>query len=200
MKKAEKTNITIHRILDAGIEEFGKGSFESVSINTILEKHGISKGLFYHNFKSKDDLYVAVVKLTFDEMIDINKQEMIENGTNENSTRSILQRRHNYFKDNPLKANIFFNAVFKTPKHLVERIKEAGNDFKETSKKFIMSLPIKDSIDPALAADCVLFIQEIFNLYYINQTRDIDDFRKIVTEHEAILESLIDILFHGLLK
>lgn len=200
MKKAEKTNLTIKRILDAGIQEFGKGSYDSVSINTILENHGISKGLFYHNFKSKDELYLAVVKLTFDEMIRINSEETREEGNTEDATILVIRKRHKFFRDNPLMANIFFTALFKTPPHLANKLKEVKKEFDETSKKFIMSLPIKDDIDPLLAANCVLFFQEIFNLYYANESKQHNDFKRVVTEHESTLQSLIEILFHGLLK
>ena len=59
MKKSLKTKITKEKILKAAVEEFGTYGYEGASVNRICEKHGISKGLIYHNFESRDNLYLC---------------------------------------------------------------------------------------------------------------------------------------------
>lgn len=48
-------------IMQAGLELFGQFSIESTSIAMIAKKAGISKGLIYNYFKSKESLIVAIV-------------------------------------------------------------------------------------------------------------------------------------------
>lgn len=43
------------------LEEFSARGYEQASINTILEKAGMSKGQFYYHFKSKEALYLALI-------------------------------------------------------------------------------------------------------------------------------------------
>jgi|GEM_PF-585057 len=43
-------------ILQVAIELFRNNGFENVSVDTICEKCGVSKGAFYHHFKAKGDL------------------------------------------------------------------------------------------------------------------------------------------------
>ncbi len=47
-------------LLDAAQREFGSKSYESASINRILEDAGFSKGAFYHYFDDKADLAATV--------------------------------------------------------------------------------------------------------------------------------------------
>ena len=56
MKKSEKTEITIAKILDAAMKEFGKNGYAGGTINHICNA-GINKGLIYHNFAGKDELH-----------------------------------------------------------------------------------------------------------------------------------------------
>lgn len=56
MKRIEKTKLTISKILEAAMKEFGMNGYTGGTVNNIC-KHGINKGLIYHNFKDKDDLY-----------------------------------------------------------------------------------------------------------------------------------------------
>ena len=47
---------------------FWEGNYEAASINAICAKSQMSKGLLYHNFTSKDDLYLQCVKLCYNQM------------------------------------------------------------------------------------------------------------------------------------
>lgn len=62
MKKQEKTQKTKERILAAALQEFGTKSYDTASINSICEIGKIPKGLIYHNFEGKDELYLLCVK------------------------------------------------------------------------------------------------------------------------------------------
>ena len=52
------------RLINSGFEEFGKNSYNKASTNTIVKNAGISKGLLYHYFKSKTQLYDYLVDLS----------------------------------------------------------------------------------------------------------------------------------------
>lgn len=48
------------RILDAALSEFAEKGFHRASTNAIAERAGVAKGLVFHHFKSKDELFDAV--------------------------------------------------------------------------------------------------------------------------------------------
>ena len=58
MKREEKNSLARQRILDAALEEFSSRGYEGASLNTVCAEKGISKGIIYHHFKDKDELYL----------------------------------------------------------------------------------------------------------------------------------------------
>lgn len=51
------------RLIEAAIDELDRHGYAKASLNRILTAAGMSKGQFYHHFKTKEDLYLALVAL-----------------------------------------------------------------------------------------------------------------------------------------
>lgn len=63
-KKFEKIDIStekVKNIINAGFEVFSKNSFEKASTNDIVKKANVSRGLLYHYFKNKEELFDYLV-------------------------------------------------------------------------------------------------------------------------------------------
>lgn len=54
------------RILDACIEEFSQNSYENASTNSIVQRAGISKGILFHYFGNKKNLFFYVYDYILD--------------------------------------------------------------------------------------------------------------------------------------
>ena len=74
MKQIEKTELTVSKILEAAIEEFGTKGYNGGTINNICKK-GINKGLVYHNFKDKDELYLTCLKESCEKLVAMVKEK-----------------------------------------------------------------------------------------------------------------------------
>ena len=59
------------QLLKLGRRAFAERSYDDVSIDDIARAAGISKGLLYHYFPTKRDLYVAGLRVTSDELVDL---------------------------------------------------------------------------------------------------------------------------------
>jgi AcrR family transcriptional regulator len=57
------------QLLALGVQAFSDRTYDDVSIDDIAKAAGISKGLLYHYFPTKRDLYLAGLKATADELI-----------------------------------------------------------------------------------------------------------------------------------
>ena len=55
------------RILAAAKHLFAEAGFDAVSMNAIADRAGVSKANVFHHFKSKNDLYLAVLKIACSE-------------------------------------------------------------------------------------------------------------------------------------
>lgn len=67
MPKTEEQNQKIldkrkEEILEAALEEFSQKGYSGTKISDIIKRAGISQGLLYHYYKSKDELYLAVIE------------------------------------------------------------------------------------------------------------------------------------------
>ncbi|MCW3083606.1 MAG: transcriptional regulator, TetR family [Bacteroidetes bacterium] len=61
-KTKEDTAKTIDDLLDSAISLFIKDGYTAVTLEQIAAKIGMTRGAFYHHFKSKEDLLNAVIR------------------------------------------------------------------------------------------------------------------------------------------
>jgi TetR/AcrR family transcriptional regulator, transcriptional repressor for nem operon len=52
-------------IIEVSCKLFLQKSYKEVTMNELVKKSGLSKGAFYHYFKSKEDLFLAVLEFFF---------------------------------------------------------------------------------------------------------------------------------------
>jgi AcrR family transcriptional regulator len=69
------------RIINSALEDFSRNSYEKASTNNIVKNAGISKGLLFHYFKSKQGLYDYLEKFVFQKMMDVILEEIDWNET-----------------------------------------------------------------------------------------------------------------------
>lgn len=202
MKKEEKTKRTYEKILHAAIEEFGTNSYASGSLTTICNKHQISKGLLYHNFKGKDDLYLQCVKVCFQEMTAYLQQCDLKDGTIQGSMQKLLHERQKFFKENPYYGNIFFNTVLQPPVHLRGEIHEIRQEFDSyftgCYQGLLEKLTLRKGITPEAAAEYFMIFQEMFNGYFQCKSYEKSDFHTLIQDHELNLSRILDIILYGI--
>lgn len=54
------------RIINIALEEFAQNGYQSASTNVICKKAKVSKGLLYHYYGSKENLYLSVLRYFID--------------------------------------------------------------------------------------------------------------------------------------
>lgn len=202
MKKEEKTRRTYERILSAAIEEFGTNSYDSASLTTICNKNQIPKGLLYHNFKGKDDLYLQCVRVCFREMTMHLRRCEAYDGTAQESMQQLLDARQEFFRENPYYGNIFFCTVLQPPNHLrkeIHAIRQELDAFSaEYYKKVLKKLKLREGITSDMATEYFFIFQEMFNGYFQSKSYENKDFHALIEDHELNLSRILDIMFYGI--
>ena len=143
MKQSEKTKNTYNKILKSAIIEFGEKGYDNSSTNTICSKNNISKGLIYHNFKNKDELYLIAVKECFNKLIKYMKKGKYSQENTWNNVERAITLRQEFFDKNISYRNIFFEAVLTPPKHLIEEINTIKKELEDFNIKIFKGL-LKD--------------------------------------------------------
>ena len=204
MKKPEKTQKTKERILAAALSEFGSKSYDAASINSICETGKIPKGLLYHNFKGKDELYLLCVKTCYDELTAALKAQSFEIRDAKEGMQNILMVRQRFFQENPDYANIFFNVVLQPPKHLMQELIQLrrGVDeyFIQCYLVILDCLSLRDKITKEAALEYFLAVSEMFNGYFQKKAEQNGSYRELIQDREGKLSVILDIMLYGIAK
>ncbi|WP_067029677.1 TetR/AcrR family transcriptional regulator [Allomuricauda sp. CP2A] len=62
MEMTLKRRETMHRLCGKGLEIFSEKGYYNTSLDDILTELSLSKGAFYHHFKSKEDYFINIVQ------------------------------------------------------------------------------------------------------------------------------------------
>lgn len=204
MKKQEKTQKTKERILAAALAEFGKKSYDSASINNICETGQIPKGLLYHNFKGKDELYLLCVKTCYDELTKALKAQSLHIQDAKSALGNFIRIRQQFFQENPCYATIFFNTILQPPKHLSQELaqlrRELDEYFSECYCAILDCLSLRDGVTQDMALEYFLVISETFNRYFQKKAEETGNFSQLIQDHEGTLPSIFDIMLYGVAK
>lgn len=142
MTQKERQERSRAEILQAAMEEFSVRDYNQVNMEGICSRHGISKGMMYHYYSSKDELFLLCVQDTFERL----REYVQEEGANVKGVR-VSERIKNYFllreyffQAHPERVRIFENAMLRPPEHLLEQIKTLREPLRRLNESFLQSM------------------------------------------------------------
>ncbi|HHV96611.1 MAG TPA: TetR/AcrR family transcriptional regulator [Clostridiaceae bacterium] len=197
------------RIIEASINEFAKNGYEKASTNSIVKAAGISKGLLFHYFGSKKNLYLYIVDYVSQYLIkkfyEINEkpspdifERLLEQG--------IIKLKLAY--EHPLMYELLYKAFVNTPEELKSDIQERYLKlYAYNAQRFYKGFDtskFREDINPQKAIELIMLFLEGLYSKYINTYR----YKKIspeaaLAEIEKItgeVREYFDILKKGMYK
>lgn len=130
MKQQEKNQRSREKILNCARQEFAESGFGQSSINSICTVGGIAKGVLYHYFTGKDELYLLCIQDCFDSLTAYLKEHLPKTS---DSIPEQLDRYFNarmeFFHENPAMQSLFCEAVINPPNHLRSEIEKVRKPF-----------------------------------------------------------------------
>ena len=204
MRQEEKTKRTREKILKAAVAEFGTKSYENASLNAICSDNQITKGLIYHNFENKDDLYLRCVELCFRELTAYLQNTNYQGNDIQEEINDFVNLRRQFFQENPYYSNIFFGTLLQPPKHLLKEIQNLRRNFDELNiqnyRRLIEQLELREGITADMALNYFIIFQDMFNGYFQSKTEENTDIMTLAEIHELKLSDIMNILLYGLAK
>ena len=199
MKKELKTKLTQERIIDAALIEFSQKGYKAFGINELCKNHKISKGVLYHNFAGKTELYLACVRESFHKAVSMIRGESGEVP----SLADYVERRHRFSKDFPHHSHIFFEAWLMTPAEIAEEVAKEKAVFedlnRQVSEKLLAESTLKDHISQEEALDYLTFIQQLFRSYYLAASGS-QGTSSLASQYENDLQKVLHLMIYGILK
>ncbi|HFU4459328.1 TPA: TetR/AcrR family transcriptional regulator [Streptococcus suis] len=199
MRKEEKTRLRSEMIIAAALREFATKGYKGFVINELCKVDGISKGVLYHNFSGKSDLYLACVQESFEKALAV---FMGEDGQVP-SLSDYMERRHQFYQQYPEHSPIFFEAMIATPEELAAEIvpqKAVFLDLNEqVCQKLLSEFKLKDHIDEKRAMAYLRLIQDMFLSYYLTVSSD-SSLTNLVAGYEHQLSQVLDMMIYGIIE
>lgn len=199
MKQEEKTEHTKERILAAALEEFGTYGYSAATINAICSKHNIPKGLLYHNFTGKDDLYLACIARCFNDIM-----SYLQNNSTNIDLKKYLELRFLYLSQYPLRAKIFFEAILHPPLLLSKEISTVKADFdcfnRQIYAELLSNMTLREGVTETEVMEYYELIQQAFHEHFSDTVRLNKNVQSFISDYEGKLAKLLDFMLYGVIE
>ena len=199
MKKELKTKLTQERIIEAALVEFAQKGYKAFGINELCKNHKISKGILYHNFSGKTELYLACVRESFQKAVSIIRGESGDIP----SLVEYMERRHRFSKDFPHHSHVFFEAWLTAPAEIADEVAQEKAVFEDLNRQVLEKLlaesTLKDHISQEQALDYLTFIQQLFRSYYLAASGSKEP-TSLASQYEKDLQKVLHLMIYGILK
>lgn len=211
MKQAEKNKLSKEKILNAAIHDFNESNSQDISINRICKQNNISKGLLYHYYKSKEDLFYSCIcyatrKLTDD----INSFEVNKNCDIEKNLHLFYEERIEYWCLHPDDYTMTRNAINNYYACNDTSIEIARQIYEEANNNKLLEILNECKIKFSVSTENLLYIiQVIYENMFLNSMDKIvyavkeKNFALAKKQSEELLtlyDGLINILIFGIIN
>lgn len=204
MKREEKNALSRRKILDAALEEFSEKGYEGASLNAVCANNKISKGLIYHYFKDKDELYLQCVAECFDAMTECLREKISAfSGSVEEKIRIYFDERLRFFAENPMYLGIFADVSHQLPASLTDGVLQCRREFDELNISVLTDLLNSRPLRKGLTVDTIVedfrLYMDYFNMRFKMEMRENSGVETLLRNHEERCHRQLDILLHGVI-
>lgn len=185
------------RIMKVALEEFAKNGYKATSTNVICNKSNVSKGLLYHYYGSKENIYISVVRYLIDDFkknIKVHMEDKNEKGMTYLS--KYFNSKFEFFGENPLYSKIIVNIASDNE---IEEIRKMYKEFEEYNNtllyEIIKNIDFNPKFNREKAFELIIMIgskleeKHLKDIENKNKDLTIEAFRQ---DHKVMLEMLFE--------
>lgn len=194
MKREDKNQASRQKIMESALREFSQRGYGLSSVNTICSSGDISKGVLYHYFKDKDEIYLTCVQACFDALC-----AHLENSLREKKggVQAYFDARSAFFAQSPQYRRLFCDAVISSPQHLAAEIKKIRADFDALNLSVLTGLLDGVSLRGELTKEQVIEFFGLFQDFVNARWQMAEGDGTVLEKHEEIAGRSLDILLYG---
>lgn len=197
MKKDLKTELTKAKIRKAATEEFALYGYDGATVNRICQKNGISKGLVYHNFASKQELYLCCVEEAVNEFIAFMSRRPFGS-----DFKRYMKERYTFFQSHPNDSRLIFAVVLTDDDEFSEKIRALKSRFDAFNESVYLtaleSLRLRRGVSREDALEYYSLLQNMLNACLTGGKAEGHSFDSAFLDHEKNLERILDFALYGI--
>ncbi len=197
MNRQEQKQMTYEKILNNAKTVFGNFTYAQASMNAIAKKAGVSKGILYHHFSDKDELYMLCVNESMNDFILYIETHYKPADHFEDNINLFFKVRKNYFQEDSDLSKIFQQSLLHHPQHLKEGFRKAHQPVSQLNEKLLYEILEDAPLSGALSVSDVMQYIELF-MKSLNESSQTDSLSMEVRELK--IENMMDIILYGILR
>ncbi len=192
------------KILWAGLKEFSEHGFDKASTDRISKDAGVSKGLIFHYYGSKENLYLFAVNKCIDDIFEEFNNVKFDDLEFIDALIKIMELKYSFFLKNPMHYKILINSFYNTPKKMLKKLKHRNSELRQMGINIIVDmikdLPLKEDV---LSSDIAVLVASIANAienkYLSYLASDAVNIEKIYKDIKNEYIRLINIVMYGII-
>ncbi len=192
------------KILWAGLKEFSEHGFDKASTDRISKDAGVSKGLIFHYYGSKENLYIFAVNKCIDDILEEFNNVKFDDLEFVDALIKMMELKYSFFLKNPMHYRILIKSFYNTPKKMMKKLEHKNLELRHMGINIIVDmikdLPLKEDV---LSSDIVTLVSSITDTiekrclsHLANDTEGIEKIYEVI-KNEYI--RLINIVMYGII-
>lgn len=193
------------KIIQASIEEFSEHGFEKASTDRISQRAEVSKGLIFHYFGSKENLFMTAMNKCIDDAIKEFENLELPQDDFISILMKLMEVKYKFYLNNPMHYKMIVVGFYNSPKKLKAGLEKRYVEIKQVGINILMDiikgLPMKENIAAEDIVSIMSGITGIIESKYIPLfTMESTSYEKYygVVKDEYI--RLMNILMYGILE
>jgi AcrR family transcriptional regulator len=190
-------------ILKACLAEFAEYGYEKANTNRICEQAGVSKGLIFHYFGSKQKLYMLAVEQCINDILRLFEGFSTAGLGFVEAALSYGQLKSEFFAKNPLHYKILTQAFYHTPDEMkaefaqkYARLYAIGN---EIYRGLLTKLELRSGVSPEKAMEVVTAVLSSLEAKYTPaMVQGAALSPELVSQIEKDYVELMDLVLYGI--
>lgn len=157
MTQKERQAKSRQMIREAAESEFSASGYEAFTVDQLCARHGISKGMLYHYYTGKDQLFLLCVEEAFQGLeayLRVQMEDILREDVQRAVQRYFLAREY-YFRENPRQKVVFETALFHPPRQLTEQIQTIHQPLDRLNHDFLQQTVSRLELRPGLGQEAV---------------------------------------------
>ena len=162
------------QIIQAALDEFGNQGYENASTNRICRQAGVSKGLLFHYFPVKEDLFLAVLEqCLMDFQEDMRAFPLECTLFQPDKIARFYGARMCFFAKHPNHYRILFglhSSMFAQVRERCRiRVEEVLGEKRKALQQLLSSCPVRPGICPEQALELVMLMSDSIMRKYLDE-------------------------------
>lgn len=204
MTQKERQEHSRKEILQAALDEFGTYDYAQVMVDNICARHNISKGMLYHYYAGKDDLFLLCVGDTFEKLSEFVSQNefLLQDRSALESLTAYYQCREQFFEVHPERRKVFECAMLHPPAHLESKLRELRAPVWQINQQFwkrvVKQYPLRAGLEEEQVTRYLVSLDYAFQtiLEQYNQAGKVNDIHDML----QIASEILDMMLFGVMK